>query len=134
AVGALLLDCLQIALDDTVVAQRTQSTELASPDTSAGGGELARDFLGGDLLIEFDQFASLTCAGVSIGPLNGRQFQLQEQLIFVGVEESHQRIEITNLRNTQKTGSRGERHQPFSRAQLIQERMEIAQESNCAVA
>lgn len=74
-VSFVVSNCGEIALDKTLVAQRTQALKLALANTATGFREIFQQRFSGDLLVECNQFAKFIVAGVIEGVSNSGQFQ-----------------------------------------------------------
>src|SRR5437016_1441670 len=66
AVGRAGLDGVEIALNDALIAERTQLLHLGLSDAPAGSGELLKFSFARKLLIEGDEFAQFVAAGMAM--------------------------------------------------------------------
>ena len=119
---------LEITLDETLVAQRTQPAQLPLADAATGGREVPQHRLGGQPPVERDQFAQFITGGVRVGPQDRRPFEREENFPLISTEEGLERGEIMDGRILPHRRSRVERGQSVRRAELVEQRMRIAQQ------
>ena len=81
----------------------------------------------GEFTIELRQLAHFMAAGMIERALNRGQFDRQQQLFLVTREKMFERIEIMNERHLHRRRDVAERDQAIGRAELLGERMPIAE-------
>src|SRR4051812_19595051 len=127
-VGASLFGRQQITLRQPLVAERPEPLQLPASYPLTRRGEIARDLHGADFLIEGNQLAGLIAAGMIIGSLDGRELHREQEAVFISVKKSDQTVETCNLGNPQRTSRGSQGHQPFCRAELLEQRVTIAEQ------
>ena len=79
----------QITLHNPFVAQRPQLLQLRPAHTVTGISKMAERRFAGKLLVEGDQFARFTAAGMAKRRLNGRQFVRQQDALVIALQKVH---------------------------------------------
>src|SRR5258706_5254495 len=70
-----LLDRREVALDKTLVFQRTEALKVSLSDALAGFGKTIQRGLAGKLFVQSKQFAEFIAAGMAAGVSDGGQFE-----------------------------------------------------------
>ena len=122
-----LSTAVQVALHHALVAQRPQLPQLALPHAAAGGGELAEDGLGGEALIQRDQFAHFVARRVAVGALDSRQFEREGEFGIGSSAGKGGARQVMHRHQAQRGGNRAERDEAVRRAELLGQGMPIAQ-------
>ena len=74
AIGLAGFDCLEVALNDSIIAKRAELSDLSLPHAAAGMGESLEGGFSGQVLVEGNEFADFMARSVAMRQLNGRQF------------------------------------------------------------
>jgi len=118
----------QVTLDQAMVVQRSEAPDLRLPDAPAGIGEGAQARFSGQLKVVSHQFARFIAAGVPKGPLDGGQFVRDQHLGLIRLQEAQQRFGGMDILQPQRLGGGAQRHQTLRRAELLHQRVPVAQQ------
>jgi len=127
AMGGGFLDGAKVALEQAVIAQRAQPFELVLSYPAAGAGKGTQHWLIGHGLIEGDEFACFVPAGMAEGPLDGGQLEGNQNLRLIDFEKLGERLHAVDVLQLQRMRGRAEANQTVGRAELLDQRMPVAE-------
>lgn len=125
--GGAFIDGLEITLEQALIAQGSETLQLGLPNPAAGASEGFERWFVRQLLVKRDQFARLVAAGVTKGPLDGRQFVGDENLGLVSFQEMEQRLAAVHVIQLERVRGGAEGDQSFRRSELARQRVPVAQ-------
>ena len=128
-----IFDGVQVTLDSPLVTQWAEHLQLRLADAVAGGCEILQRRLAGKLLIECDEFAAVPARSVRVSVADGWQFARQENLFVVAPEKVAQRRQACDRSRRQRAGQCVQRHEAIRRAELLNERVRVAQPFGCVL-
>ncbi len=92
--GFTAFDAFEVAADDALIAQRTESQQFSATDAMAGFGEGTERRFAGQLAIEFSQFADFMARRVIEGALDGGEFVGEEDALLVAQQKFFERRQV----------------------------------------